>query len=168
LYSLKQAPRVWFEKLQYSLLHLGFQPSNYDPSLFLSHHQGQTTLILVYVDDIIVTESNPDLVQYYITQLSTQFAIRDLGDIHFFLGIKATSSDKGLFLSQTKYLSDLLKRSNMLNCKPTLSPMTSRTHLSQHGSAPCQDPHLYRSVVGALQYTTLTRPDLAFSVNKVS
>jgi Reverse transcriptase (RNA-dependent DNA polymerase) len=84
LYSLKQVPRAWFEKLQESLLHLGFQPSNYDPSLFLSHHQGQTTLILVYVDDIIVTESNPDLVQYYITQLSTQFAIRDLGDIHFF------------------------------------------------------------------------------------
>jgi Reverse transcriptase (RNA-dependent DNA polymerase) len=94
LYGLKQMPLAWFEKLRASLLHVGFKPSSYDPSLFLFHHQGQTTLILVYVDDIIVTESNPNLVQYYITQLSTQFSIRDLGDIHFFLGIEATSSDK--------------------------------------------------------------------------
>jgi Reverse transcriptase (RNA-dependent DNA polymerase) len=168
LYGLKQAPRAWFEKLCNTLLLMGFQSSNYDPSLFLSRNNGQLTLILVYVDDILVTGSDPTLIQQCITYLSNRFTIRDLGQVHFFLGVQVTSSDKGLFLSQTKYLSDLLVRANMLNRKPLLSPMASGTNLSQIGSKPCQDPYLFRSIVGALQYATLTRPDISFSVNKIS
>jgi Reverse transcriptase (RNA-dependent DNA polymerase) len=147
---------------------MGFQSSNYDPSLFISRRKGQLTLILVYVDDIIVAGSDPTLIQQCFTYLSNQFAIQDLGPNHFFLGVEVTSFDKGLFLSQTNYLSDLLIRANMLNCKPILSPMASGTNLSQIGSMPCQDSYLYRSIVGTLQYAILTRPDISFSVNKVS
>jgi Reverse transcriptase (RNA-dependent DNA polymerase) len=109
LYSLKQATKAWFQKLSDCLVHFDFKLSCYDPSLFLSHSQGHTTLILVYVDDIIVTVSNSDQVQNYINQLGNQFIIRDLDNLHYFLGIKATTTKAGLYLSQTKYFSDLLK-----------------------------------------------------------
>jgi Reverse transcriptase (RNA-dependent DNA polymerase) len=94
LYGLKQAPRAWFEKLCNTLLQMGFQSSNYDPSLFISRRKGQLTLILVYVDDIIVVGSDPTLIQQCFTYLSNPFAIQDLGPNHFFLGVEVTSFDK--------------------------------------------------------------------------
>jgi hypothetical protein len=79
-----------------------------------------------------------------------------------------SANQHGLVLSQTKYLLDLLARVNMSTYKPCLTPMVTGVHLTQHDSSLCTDPSLYRSVVGALQYSTLTQPDLAFPVNKVS
>jgi Reverse transcriptase (RNA-dependent DNA polymerase) len=168
LYGLRQAPRAWFAKLSSTLLAFGFKPCTYDPSMFIAHHHGQILILLVYVDDIIVTGSDPTQVDQCIYQLKSRFAIRDLGLLHFFLGIEATNNRNGLCLTQTKYLTDLLKRVNMMNCKPILSPMASSTSFSITDSTPCKDPHLYRSVLGALQYATLTRPDLSFAVNKLS
>jgi Reverse transcriptase (RNA-dependent DNA polymerase) len=168
LYELKQEPRAWFEKFSNTLLHMGFKHSSYVPSLFLHHHQDHITLILIYVDDLIVTGSDSAHIQSSIAYLKSQFAIRDLGDIHYFLDIEATRHTYGLILSQTKYLTYLLHKTNMLNCKPCLTPMTTTTQLTQHDPKPCADPNLYRSLVGALQYAILTRLDLAYSVNKVS
>jgi Reverse transcriptase (RNA-dependent DNA polymerase) len=110
----------------------------------------------VYVDDIIVTGSNRDQVQTYITLLGWQFAIRDMDNLHYFLGVEATTTSNGLCLTQTKYLFDLLKRTNMLNSKSCSSPIAYGTFLSQGGSSPYEDSHLYRSVVSAFQYATLT------------
>jgi Reverse transcriptase (RNA-dependent DNA polymerase) len=168
LYGLRQAPRAWFDKLSTTLLAFGFTSSCYDPSLFLAHSQGHILLVLVYVDDIIITGSNPQQVKAYIRHLQQQFSIRDLGDLNYFLGIEANYTTNGLCLTQTKYLTDLLNRSNMLNCKPCLSPMASDCALSQEGSTLCQNFKLYHNIVGGLQYATLTRPDIAFAVNKVS
>jgi Reverse transcriptase (RNA-dependent DNA polymerase) len=168
LYGLRQAPRAWFEKLSSTLLSFGFKASHFDPSMFLAHHQGHILILLVYVDDIVITGSSPIQVDQCIQQLHSRFAIRDLGPLHYFLGLEATPNDQGLCLTQTKYLTALLTRVNMLNCKPCLSPMASGTIISSQGSAACKDPHQYRSVIGALQYATLTRPDLSFSVNKLS
>jgi Reverse transcriptase (RNA-dependent DNA polymerase) len=168
LYGLCQAPRAWFEKLSSTLIGFGFNASTYDPSMFLAHHQGHVLILLVYVDDIVVTGSDPIQVDQCIQQLNSRFAIRDLRPLHFFLGIEANHNKDGMCLTQTKYLTDLLKRVNMFNCKPCLSPMASSTILSSEGSTACNDPHLYRSVIGALQYATLTHPDISFSVNKLS
>jgi hypothetical protein len=103
-----------------------------------------------------------------ITHLKQRFSIQNLGDLNYFLGIEATYTNDGLCLTQAKYLTDLLKRSNMINCKPCLSTMASGCTISQEGSSPCKNDHLYRSVVGGLQYAMLTRPNIAFTVNKVS
>jgi Reverse transcriptase (RNA-dependent DNA polymerase) len=143
---------------------MGFQSSNYDPSLFISRKNGQLTLILVYVDDIIITGNDPTLIQQCITYLSNRFTIRDLGQIHFFLGVQVTSSDKGLFLSQTKYPSDLLVRANMLNCKPILSPMASGTNFSQigmSGSLP------FSQHCGCSSVCYVDETYISFSVNKI-
>jgi Reverse transcriptase (RNA-dependent DNA polymerase)/Integrase core domain len=85
LYGLKQAPRAWFAKLSATLIEIGFKASSFDPSLFMAHHQGETLLILVYVDDILVTGSNLTQVEQFITQLSQKFTIRNLGDLHWVL-----------------------------------------------------------------------------------
>ncbi|KAM1013289.1 hypothetical protein ACFX2C_043432 [Malus domestica] len=93
------------------------------------------------------------------------FPVKDLGDIHYFLGIEVHRSAKGLFLHQSKYALDLLKKSDMLGVKPCSTPVGSAK--LDHSGSPLSDPSFYRSTVGALQYLTWTRPDLAFAVNQV-
>lgn len=165
---MKQSFRAWFNKLSVVLLKIGFCASKYDLSLFISHANDHTTVILVYVDDIVITGSNSDHIYTCISQLHDRFAIKDLSTLHYFLGIEVTGTPNGLNLSQTKYMKDLLTRSNMLNAKPCDTPMATGSALSLADSPLFEDPHLFQSIVGALQYATLTRPDLSFAVNKVS
>jgi len=165
LYGLKQSSRAWFHKLSTVLLEFGFCGSQYDPSLFISHQHGHITIMLVYVDDIIITGSNSQWVTSCIAHLQSQFALKDLGYLHFFLGIEVQASSSDMHLSQTKYVHNLLVRTNMHKSKPCTTPMTTSSSLSMHDSPSFEDPHLYRSVVGALQYATLTRPDISFAVN---
>lgn len=89
LYGLKQAPRAWFEKLQSALLSMGFKASKFDHSLFMLQ-QPILVIVLVYVDDIIVTGPSSTACNNVISQLSVQFPIKDLGDLHFFLGLEVT------------------------------------------------------------------------------
>lgn len=168
LYGLKQSPRAWFQTLSSALIAYGFHGSQYDPSLFVLHSNGRTIIFLVYVDDIIVTGTHLDSIQTLIVHLQSQFALKDLGPLHYFLGIEVSSHNNGLHLCQAKYINDLISRAHMQDAHPYPSPMASNLTLSKHDGDPCSDPHLYRSIVGALQYATLTRPDIAYSVNKVS
>ncbi|PNX54637.1 histone deacetylase [Trifolium pratense] len=168
LYGLKQAPRQWFEKLQATLLKLGFKASRCDPSLFIYSASGHVLYFLVYVDDIILTGTSPSLIQSFITQLNQAFSLKHLGDLDYFLGIEVKSlPDGSLALNQSKYIRDILTRTKMLNCSPVSTPMQSSCKLSKLGSNALADPFMYRSVVGALQYATITRPEISYSVNKV-
>lgn len=101
--------------------------------------------------------------------LQQEFALKDLGDLHYFLGIEVNKCTDGIVLTQGKYVSDLLKNACMTNCKPVSTPLSTSEKLSLHSGSPLgpEDATRYRSIVGALQYLTLTRPDIAFSVNKV-
>ena len=168
IYGLKQSPRAWFHALSTALLNQGFQASRYDPSLFILSTNNSMLIVLIYVDDIIVTGDSRDRIQAFINSLQQTFALKDLGDLHFFLGIEVHSTSQGLHLSQTKYLKDVLSRAKMQDANPCPSPMVPNLSLSRFDGDPFEDPHLYRSIVGALQYATLTRPDISFAVNKVS
>jgi histone deacetylase 1/2 len=168
LYGLKQAPRAWYERLTQVLLKMGFVTSKCDPSLLVHHQQGACTYVLIYVDDILITGSAPHLITDLIHKLSIQFALKELGEVDYFLGLEVQHTPSGgLLLKQSKYIRDLLVKTNMENSKPIGSPMASNCRLSKFGSDTMKDPSLYRSTVGALQYATLTRPDISFSVNKV-
>lgn len=169
LYGLKQSPRAWYSRLSSKLQELGLLPSRADASLFIYNHQKTTIYMLIYVDDIIVTGSSDKKVRELIQALQTDFALKDLGELHFFLGIKVTRSQTGAVLSQSKYASELLSRVGMQDCKPVASPMSTTEKLSRNEGniLLAADATRYRSIVGALQYLTLTRPDIAFSVNKV-
>lgn len=125
--------------------------------------------VLVYVDDIIVTSSSQEATNALLKDLEREFALKDLRDLHYFLGIEVKRSPDGLILLQGKYAEDILKRTNMSNSRPINTPLSSVEKLSATEGDPLgtEDSKNYRSVVGALQYLMLTRPDLSFAVNKV-
>lgn len=101
--------------------------------------------------------------------LKLDFALKDLGELHYFLGIEVSRVSNGTMLSQAKYASDILRRTGMLNCKPANTPMCTTEKLSAFEGAALgvEDATRYRSIVGALQYITLTRPDISFAVDKI-
>lgn len=164
LYGLRQAPRAWYSVFSGVLLQQGFQQSKADVSLFTQHNSHGTTLVLIYVDDILVTGSNTSYITGLISLLSTHFAMKDLGNLSYFLGIEVVSHQDSLILSQTKYDVDLLLKAGMHDCKPTFSPSSVKPS-SVDSDVPFEDPSWYRTVVGSLQYLTLTRPEIAFAVN---
>ena len=169
LYGLKQAPRAWFARLSGKLQELGFVPSKADVSLFILNTKAVTIFMLVYVDDIIVVSSTVSAADQLLRQLRTEFPVKDLGVLSYFLGIEVKPTQDGIVLAQNKYIEDLLTRTNMQQAKGISTPMAATEKLSrQDGVALTQvESTKYRSVVGALQYLTLTRPDISFSVNKV-
>lgn len=168
LYGLKQAPRAWYERLHGALKQFGFKPSRCDPSLFTLSHNGHGLFVLVYVDDIIITGSSTPMIQHLINKLNAKFALKQLGDLDYFLRLEVKKQQDGsLFLTQTKCIKELLDKAHMSGANHINSPMVANCKLSKFGSDTLPDPHLYRSVVGALQYATLTRPEIAYSVNKV-
>ncbi|XP_073363714.1 uncharacterized protein [Aegilops tauschii subsp. strangulata] len=169
LYGLKQAPRAWHARLASALRTHGFVPSTADSLLFLFQRPSVTVYLLVYVDDIILVSSSATAANSLVTALGRDFAVKDLGRLHFFLGIEVAHQSRGsLALTQKKYSLDLLRRAGMLKCKPSPTPMSSSDKLSATAStipSPA-DATEYRSIVGGLQYLTITRPDLSFAVNR--
>ncbi|KAD4178801.1 hypothetical protein E3N88_27392 [Mikania micrantha] len=167
LYGLKQAPRAWFQRLTSALQALGFQGSQTDPSLFVCSRNGTLLYMLIYVDDIILTGNNDHAIDTVVHNLSREFAIQDMGALSYFLGIEITRHGLDMILSQQKYIKDLLVRAGLSAAKPVPSPMSTSANLSLGDSPPLADPVKYRQMVGALQYATLSRPDITFAVNKV-
>jgi hypothetical protein len=136
LYGLKQAPLAWFPRLSGKLVDLGFIGSKADSSLFIYHTAAVTMYLLIYVDDIIIVSSVPTTIDELLQLLSIDFDVKDLGKLHYFLGIEVIPVKDGLLLSQQRYISTF-----------TGNPM--------------EEPSLYRSTMGSLQYLSLTHPDLA-------
>ncbi|PKI59143.1 hypothetical protein CRG98_020509 [Punica granatum] len=133
LYGLKQAPRAWFQRLSTYLRRLGFSNSKADSSLFTLWGPQYIIYLLVYVDDIILTGTPGAPFQSIITALQKEFAMKDLDSLHFFLGIEARRDSIGLYLTQSKYIHDILARTAMQDCKPISSPVTTGSQLSLHG-----------------------------------
>jgi hypothetical protein len=151
-----------------ALIQFGFQASKCDPSLFTYRKGGQVVYLLVYVDDIIITCSSSHLVSSLVQKLNSVFNLKQSGILDYFLGIKVKHITKStLLLTQSKYLKDLLTKTNMLECNSISTPMKSTCKLSKVGSDKFHDPSLYRSFVGSLQYATITRPEIVYAVNKV-
>ncbi|XP_022013855.1 uncharacterized mitochondrial protein AtMg00810-like [Helianthus annuus] len=123
--------------------------------------------LLLYVDDSILTASSDDLLRQIIGSLTAEFKMTDLGTLHHFLGIVVTKHANGLFLSQSTYAADILTRANMSNYKPASTPVEPGSKLSADSGSPFEDGSLYRSLAGALQYLTITRPDIAYAVQQV-
>lgn len=120
------------------------------------------------MDDIIVTMSVTDSINSFVQLLHSEFSLKDMGDLHYFLGIKVTKSATGsLHLCQHKYIKDLLDKSSLTNAKSVHTPMVSSSTLSKDEGEHLTDPTEYRSFAGALQYIVLTRSDIAYAVNRV-
>ncbi|KAL5818331.1 hypothetical protein ACOSQ4_022173 [Xanthoceras sorbifolium] len=168
LYGIKQAPRSWFTTLKNALLSWGFHNSTADISLFI-HHSGSIIMyLLVYVDDILLTSNSPAAIRSLIHHLHKTFALKVFGSLNYFIGFEAYRDSSGLYLTQTKYVTDFLSKTCMADSKPCDTPMCTSSKLSAEDCSPFEDLTLYRSTIGALQYLTHTRPDIAFAVNRLS
>ena len=126
LYGLKQAPRAWYSRLSMKLQKLGFLPSKSDTSLFIYNKFQTIIFVLIYVADIIVTSSSSEAVTALLKDLRADFALKDLGDLHYFLGIEVKKTEHGIHLSQGKYVTGLLGRVGMQNCKPSPTPLSAQ------------------------------------------
>ncbi|XP_062189979.1 uncharacterized mitochondrial protein AtMg00810-like [Phragmites australis] len=146
---------------------IGFAATRFDASLFVLKRGSTKPLLLLYVDDIVLTASDGTLLHDIIQQLHDTFTIKDLGQLHYFLGIKVRCTSAGSFLSQQKYAEEDLKRAGMTTCKAVSTPVGTSFKLVVDGGRPIDDQSDYRSLTGALQYLTLTRSDLAYAVQQI-
>jgi len=167
IYGLKQAPRAWYSTLRGAILEFGFMNSRADSSLFIYKTTSVTCYFLVYVDDLVITGNDPIFVSSIIDQLSNQFSVKDMGQLHFFLGMEVIPTTTGLFLSQHKYIRDLLTKLNMHGAKEATTPLSTTIMLKLLDGTSSVDSTEYRSIIGALQYLSLTRLDISFAVNKL-
>ncbi|RVX07945.1 Retrovirus-related Pol polyprotein from transposon TNT 1-94 [Vitis vinifera] len=169
LYGLKQSPRAWFERFTKVVKRYGFVQCQSDHTLFVKHFlEGKLAIIIVYVDDIILTGDHEEKIDLLKKLLTKEFEIKDLGNLKYFLGMEIARSKKGIAVSQRKYVLDLLNETGMLGCKPAETPMDTTVKLEESdGSAPI-DKGIYQRLVGKLIYLSHTRPDIGFSVSVVS
>ena len=155
-----------FIRKRFILLHIGFCASAADGNLFILRHGTFLVYLLLYVDDIIITGNNSTFVSSIIKLLGVDFDLKDLGLLHYFLGLQIDYTSTGFFVHQTKYTSDLLKKFGMTDNKPCKTPSSPNHHLLPNDSPLLSDPTSYRSLVGALQYLIFTRPDPSFAVQQ--
>ena len=143
-------PRAWNHRFAAFLQTLGFVEAKSDTSLFIYHHGTETAYLLLYVDDIVLTASTESLLRRIIASLQQEFAMKDLGALHHFLGVTVEPHPAGLLLHQRQYTLDILERAGMTDCKPCSTPVDTQGKLSETGGTPVIDPTTYQSFAGAL------------------
>jgi hypothetical protein len=168
LYGIKKSSRAWYAKMDNFLITIGFSRFQSDPNVYTKKLGSHLIILVLYVDDLILTGSDSKLLKHVKTSLKKKFEMTDLGFLHYFLGLQVLQTSEGIFLSQYKYACDLLHLFHMDDCKPTPSPFQSRVKLAATCTSPEVDATLYRQLVGSLLYLNHTRPDLSFSVGLVA
>lgn len=167
LYGLKQVPRTWYQQFSSHLCHLGFLECPYDASLFVYHRDNTLIIILIYVDDIILTGNSSLDIHNFAHNLQQQFDIKHLCDLDYFLGMKVEGKGSCLWLSQSSYTIYLLFLFGMDGAKPIKTPMSPSLKLSHSIGDPHPDHRECQQLMGALQYLALTQPDISYYVGKL-
>ena len=145
----------------------GYQQGQLDHTIFFKQsNDRRMTILIVYVDDIILTRDNTGEVERLKKVLATEFEVKDLGQMRYFLGIEVARSRKGISISQRKYVLDLLTETCMLGCKPSNIPIKARKGTESDGKP--MDRERYQRLVGRLIYLSHTGPDIAFVISLVS
>ncbi|RVW92814.1 Retrovirus-related Pol polyprotein from transposon RE1 [Vitis vinifera] len=158
-----------FEEIHKAVLKLGYKQGQADHTLFVKKsHAGKMAILIVYVDDIILSGNDMEELQNLKKYLSEEFEVKDLGNLKYFLGMEVARSRKGIVVSQRKYILDLLKETGMLGCKPIDTPMDSQKKLGIEKESTPVDRGRYQRLVGRLIYLSHTRPDIGFAVSAVS
>ena len=150
IYELKQSPRAWYHKLSTTLNRRGFRRSEADHTLFTLTSQQGIVVILVYVDDIIITGNDKEGILKTKAYLKSVFEIKDLSELKYFLGTEVCRSKEGLFLSQRKYTLDLLNGTCILGEKPAKTPLEDGykiLHEGEYEDTQFDDPKQYRRLV---------------------
>ncbi|XP_031262652.1 uncharacterized protein LOC116120820 [Pistacia vera] len=164
LYGLKQARRAWYDRLTSFFLDHNFIRGNADKTLFIKHEGGKFLYAQIYVDDIVFGSTFHTQLEKFITLMKDEFEMSMVGEISMFLGLQIKQIDCDMFVSQSKYTKNMLKRFNLESAKHANTPMSSSLKLSKDDNGKKVDHKLFRSMIGSLLYLTVSRPDLCFSV----
>ena len=168
IYGLKQAPRAWFEKFCGTPLSFSFTQSQYDSSLFLHTSTSGIVILLVYVDDIIITGTDYGLITKLQQLLHATFHMKDPGQLTYFLGLEVHYRSHGLFMNQHKYIQDFITLAGVEDTSSVDNPMEVNVKYRKDEGDLLDEPTLYRRLVGSLIYLTTTRPDISYVVHQVS
>ncbi|GKA90663.1 putative ribonuclease H-like domain-containing protein [Tanacetum coccineum] len=164
LYGLHQAPRAWYETLSTYLLDNGFHRGQIDKTLFIRRHKDDILLVQVYVDDIIFGSTKKEMSTEFEKLMHDKFQMSSMGELSFFLGLQVKQKSDGIFISQDKYVAEILKKFDLASIKTASTPMETNKPLTKDEEAENVDVHLYRSMIGSLMYLTASRPDIMFAV----
>jgi hypothetical protein len=164
LYGLKQAPRAWYDRLRDFLLSKGFIMGKVDTTLFIKKIGNDLFVLQIYVDDIIFGSTNQDYCDEFGKMMAKEFEMLMIGELSYFLGLQIKQLKNGTFVSQGKYIKDMLKKFGMKDAKGVSTPMGTNGSLDSDASGNMVDQTMYRSLIGNLLYVTASRPDVMFSV----
>ena len=168
LYGLEQVPRAWFAKSSSTISQHGFSGISFDTTLFLRRSGHGITILLLYVNDMMITGDDMQGMQDLKNFLGCQFEMKDLGPLNYFLGLKGSSSADGYYLTQAKYNSDLISRASITDSKIVNTPIEYNCHLNSYDGKSLSDATLYRQLVVSLIHLTITRPNISYAVHVVS
>lgn len=168
LYGLKQSLRAWFGRFTLVMKENGYKQSDADHTLFQKQRGKMITCLIIYVDDMVITGSDKEEMIRLRERLFHEFEMKDLGELKYFLGIEVLRSKIGLFISQKKYILDLLVEVGMLDCKLSDTSVAANLKLQIREGELVIDREQYQRLVGKLIYLSHTRPDIAYQVGVVS
>ncbi|GJR06343.1 putative ribonuclease H-like domain-containing protein [Tanacetum coccineum] len=168
LYGLHQAPRAWYARLSTFLLKHNYRRGTIDKTLFIKKNSRDIILVQVYVDDIIFGSTNQAWCDEFEVLMKGEFEMSAMGELTFFLGLQVKQNPDGIFISQDKYVQDMLKKFDMENVRPATTPFEASKPKSKDEPDDAVNVHLYRSMIGSLMYLTASRPDIQFAVSACS
>ncbi|GJY34136.1 retrovirus-related pol polyprotein from transposon TNT 1-94 [Tanacetum coccineum] len=164
LYGLKQALLAWYDTLSSFLISQDFYKGSVNPTLFIRKEGKELLLVQVYVDDIIFAASTPELCDLFAKIMCSKFKMSMMGKISFFLGLQIFQNPRGIFINQSKYALESLKKYDLDSCDPVDTPMVEKSKLDEDKEGKTIDPSQYRGMIGTLLYLTASRPDLQFAI----
>ncbi|GJT36547.1 putative ribonuclease H-like domain-containing protein, partial [Tanacetum coccineum] len=164
LYGLHQAPRAWYETLSSFLMENGFRSGTIDKTLFIKNKKSDIMLVQVYVDDIIFGSTKKSMCIEFKDCMHKRFQMSSIGELTFFLGLQVKQQPNGIFISQDKYVADILKKFDFCSIRTSTTPIESNKPLVKDEDGVDVDVHVYRSMIGSLMYLTASRPDIMFAV----
>ncbi|GJR78817.1 putative ribonuclease H-like domain-containing protein [Tanacetum coccineum] len=164
LYGLHQAPRAWYETLSSFLMENGFRRGTIDKTLFIKKKKSDIMLVQVYVDGIIFGFTKKSMCTEFEECMHKRFQMSSIGELTFFWGLQVKQQPDGIFISQDKYVADILKKFDFWFIRAATTPIESNKPLVKDEDGEDVDVHVYRSMIGSLRYLTASRPDIMFAV----
>nr|GEY93059.1 retrovirus-related Pol polyprotein from transposon TNT 1-94 [Tanacetum cinerariifolium] len=164
LYGLKQALRAWYDMLSSFLISQDFSKGSVDPTLFIRRNGNDLLLVHIYVDDIIFAASTPELCDIFANLMCSKFKMSMMGKISFFLGLQISQCRRGIFINQSKYALESLKKYDFKSCDLVDTPMVEKSKLDEDKEGKAVDPSHYCGMIGTLLYLTASRHDLQFAI----
>ncbi|GJU05334.1 putative ribonuclease H-like domain-containing protein [Tanacetum coccineum] len=168
LYGLHQAPRAWYARLSAFLLQHNYRRGTIDKTLFIKKDSRDIILVQVYVDDIIFGSTNKAWCAEFEVLMKGEFEMSAMGEMTFFLGLQVKQLPDGTFISQDRYVKDMLTKFDMESVRTATTPYEAAKTKLKDETDPPVNVHLYRSMIGSLMYLTASRPDIMFAVSACS